>query len=281
MALPVAALAAIIAVAAAVAIAATVFAIYKLWKNKKKDKDQGNGEDKNKKEEKEKGKGKEDDRGKDKDKTKGQKSDDKSVSTQDTESVGKPKTNTFTLIDKKSGQKHQVQGVLGEDGRYHVDGSQLFTKKNIQESLTTMKNSTNNSINETKQQQEEFNKKISDISKELETAKAKLAEQQQTKLQVDQLSAAIGAAAPSVIDSVFSKLNNFDLTPALNAVPLTTKETINEAMKKENDLPEAPPVVNTKEDVIKDIEPKVIKQEVTTSLTEANKAKEEAQGNSL
>lgn len=269
MALPVAALAAIIAVAAAVAIAATVFAIYKLWKNKKKDKDQGNGEDKNKKEEKEKGKGKEDDRGKDKDKTKDQKGADK------------PKTNTFTLIDKKSGQKHQVQGVLGEDGRYHVDGSQFLTKKNIQENLTTMKNSTNNSINETKQQQEEFNKKISDISKELEAAKAKLAEQQQTKLQVDQLSAAIGAAAPSVIDSVFSKLNNFDLTPALNAIPLTTMDTVNKAAKKENDLPEAPPVVNTKEDAIKNIEPRVIKQEVTTSLTEANKAKEEAQGNSL
>ena len=256
MALPVAALAAIIAVAAAVAIAATVFAIYKLWKNKKKDKDQGNGEDKNKKEEKEKGKGKEDDRG-------------KSVSSE------KPKTITRRINGK------DVVGKLGEDGKYHVDGSQLFTKKNIQESLTTMKNSTNNSINETKQQQEEFNKKISDISKELEAAKAKLAEQQQTKLQVDQLSAAIGAAAPSVIDSVFSKLNNFDLTPALNAVPLTTMDTVNKAAKKENDLPEAPPVVNTKEDVIKDIEPKVIKQEVKTSLEAANKAKEEAQGNSL
>lgn len=242
MALPVAALAAIIAVAAAVAIAATVFAIYKLWKSNKKDKDGQIDGKENKAEEKEKGKGKEEDRGKDNDKTKDQKDD------------NKPKTKMFRVNGR------EVEGVLREDGKYHIDGKQLITKKSSQDSVVTIKNTNNKSIDETKQRQEEFKSKISDISKELETTKAKLAAKQQQQDQIDKAVNGINDLIPSMLDSIVAKMGNVDLDGA-NVKP-------GDAVKPTEDL-------------AKDMKAREVKAAVTTSLTEANKAKEAEKSNAL
>lgn len=258
---------ALIAAGITLGLAALVFAIVMLVKHIRKNKEEG----------KEESKEGEKDNKKENDKTKDKKSDDKNVKTLITSNttVSKPKT-----ITKKINGK-DVVGTLGEDGKYHISLSQIITRKGLQDGLTSVKNSTNNSINKTMQKQEEVSRKMSELGKKLDATKAELAEQQQQKLQVDQIAAAIGAAAPKVIDAVFSKLNDFEFTPLSNEMPSVTKETVNKAMKKENDLPEAPHVVNIKEDVTKNIGPKVIKQEVTTSLTEANKAKEAEKGNAL
>lgn len=231
--------------------------------------------EKDKEESEKKEQNKEKDKKKENDKTTDKKSD-VSIKTSITASTEATKRDLPKKITRKINGKNVV-ATLGEDGRYHIEASQI--RSGLQDSITSVKNSTNSSINMTVQKQEEFNRKISELSKELDATKAKLAEQQQTKLQVDQLSAAIGAAAPSVIDAVFAKLNDFDLTPVLNATPLTTMETINEvATKKENDLPAAP---TANEDLTKKETKEVKKGSATINTEVINKAKEETKGNAL
>lgn len=267
---------ALIAAGVTLGLAALVFAIVMLVKHIRKNKEEVKEGDIKKKECLVEEQNKEKNKKKENDKAKDQKSDDKNVKTLITSNttVSKPKTITRKFHGK------DVVGTLGEDGNYHISLSQIITRKGLQDGLTSVKNSTNSSINKTMQQQEEFSRKISELGKKLDATKAALAEQQQRKLQVDQIAEAIGAAAPKVIDDLFAKLNTFDLTPVLNAIPLTTMETINEvATKKEGDLP-APPTAN--EENLTNKENKVVKRGQAKLNTEViNKAKEEAQGNSL
>ena len=254
-------------------VALIIFLTVLLFRYFSKKKAEGKEEVKEGEKDKEKSEKKEQNKEKDKKKENDKTTDEKSnvsIKTSFTASTEATKRDLPESITRKINGKNVV-AKLGKDGRYHIDASQM--RSDLQDSITSVKNSTNSSINTTVQKQEEFNRKISEHSKELDATKAKLAEQQQTKLQVDQLATAIGAAAPSVIDAVFSKLNNFDLTPVLNAIPLTTMETINEvATKKENDLPAAP---TANEDLTKKETKEVKKGPATINTEVINRAKED------
>lgn len=295
MALPVAALAAIIAVAAAVAISATVFAIYKLWKNNKKDKDEPKNGKESKSKEKEKGKGKEDDRGKDKDKTKSQKGDDKSVSTQasskDSVSVDKPETKMV---------KMRVNGVEGEylaklnkkTGKYQV--SLPMNKKTLQDSIIKVSNSNNKEITTKQQEMDKNSNKLAALKEKTEAIQSELDEKKEIKEKLNNLSKVVSGMNAKILTSVLGNSNrivefdNSQAAPVANQSAAITKEVINDVMEKEKEegkeVKEVKTIelnpANVQEDLT-NMKPKVIKQEVKTSLEAANKAKEEAQGNSL
>ena len=203
-----------ITAAVTVGVALLIIAVIMIVKKLRKDKEEDKGEEKSGKEQKDE-KGNKKGNGT----TKGQKTDEESVSTQASESDHEK---MVTAIDKKTGQRYQVKAVLGEDGRYHVDGGQL--KKSIQDNLTAIKNDNNNSINETKQQQEEINQKMSDISKELEATKAKLDEQQKTKSQVEQLAAAMVNVGQNVFSKMLEGVGDIDLIDDRQTKEVKTEE---------------------------------------------------------
>ena len=286
MALPVAALAAIIAVAAAVAISATVFAIYKLWKNNKKDKDEPKNGKESKSKEKEKGKGKEDDRGKDKDKTKSQKGDDKSVSTQASSkgsvSVDKPETKMV---------KMRVNGVEGEylaklnkkTGKYQV--SLPMNKKAVQDSIIKVSNSNNKEITTKQQEMDKNSNKLAALKEKTAAIQSELDEKKEIKEQLNLLSKVVTGMNAKTLTSVLGdrivEFDNSQAAPVVNQSAAMTKEVINNAVEKEIEgVKEVKAIANAQEDLT-NMEPKVIKKELQTSLEAANKAKKEEKSASL
>lgn len=260
--------------AATIGLAILVVAIVLLVKHIRKKKEEG----------KEEGKEGEKDKEKDNDKSKGNDKDKKEGKDKDAKTTAKEGTK-----DKPETKmvKMRVNGVEGEylaklnkeTGKYQVIIPR--TKKSIQDNIVKVSNSNNQIITATQQKKEQSNNELEAIKEQLKTLQGELDVKKNEQDNINQFAKAVNNMGSNLLNNVLGgNILEFESAPVENQNALISKEEVNNA-KKEN-LSAAPkPKNNNKEDVIGNIEPKVIKQEVQTSLETANKAKEEAQGNSL
>lgn len=181
----------------------------------------------------------------------------------------KPQTKILTFGEKK------VVATLGEDGLYHLKRDQLkniINKDNVKNSITSVGNSTNNSINKATQEADKYSSQISELSKKLDTTNQNLEEHKKQKEQINKIESAIDGANSNIISDMLSKmLQGFEVIPKSNTMEQT-----------EGNLPAAPmPVEQNHTEDLMNKEEKEVKTEVTTNLETANKAKEETKGNAL
>ena len=281
-----------IAAAVTVGVALLILAIVMLVKHLKKDQEEAKeGEVEKGKSEKEQDKGN--------NKTKDKKSNDKGVTTNTkvstdassiTESTAAsinnlPKTKMIKL--KINGVEKEYLGTLNEKtGKYQV--SIPRNKKEIQDNLVVVRNNNNKFINETTQVRDKASLEVNDLKSKVADLENQLQEKKKEQEQIVHFSNLVGNMSNKIIDDVLGKnVVEFSETmaPMVNEAAKITMNAINNAAKKEEDNEvkkegDSPAAKVVNEDLT-NMEPKVIKEEVKTSLVAANKAKEEAQGNSL
>ncbi|MBR1428812.1 MAG: hypothetical protein IJ590_01005 [Rickettsiales bacterium] len=287
-----------IAAAVTVGVALLILAIVMLVKHLKKDQEEAK-EGEVKKEKSEKEQDKEKDKKKDNDKTKDKKSNDKGVTTNTkvstdassiTESTAAsinnlPKTKMIKL--KINGVEKEYLGTLNEKtGKYKV--SIPRNKKEIQDNLVVVRNNNNKFINETTQVRDKTSLEVNDLKSKVANLENQLNEKKKEQEQLGHFSNLVGNMSNKIIDDVLGKnVVEFSETmaPMVNEAAKITMNAINNAAKKEEDNEvkkegDSPAAKVVNEDLT-NMEPKVIKEEVKTSLVAANQAKEAEKGNSL
>jgi len=263
--------------AATIGLAILVVAIVLLVKHIRKKKEEGKEEGKEGEKDKEKS---EKGQNSKKDKKKGNDKDAKTTAKEGTKD--KPETKMV---------KMRVNGVEGEylaklnkeTGKYQVIIPR--TKKSIQDNIVKVSNSNNQIITATQQKKEQSNNELEAIKEQLKTLQGELDVKKNEQDNINQFAKAVNNMGSNLLNNVLGgnilEFDGLPPAPVENQNALISKEVINNSMKKENDLPDAPKPANGGEDLTKDNKPKEVKTEVKTSLETANKAKEEEKGNSL
>ena len=265
--------------AATIGLAILVVAIVLLVKHIRKKKEEGKEEGKDGEKDKEKDNDKS--KGNDKDKKEGK---DKNAKTTEKEGNDKPETKNFTLF--VNGEERIVKGKLNkETGKYQVIIPR--TKKSIQDNIVKVSNSNNQIITATQQKKEQSNNELEAIKEQLKTLQGELDVKKNEQDNINQFAKAVNNMGSNLLNNVLGgnilELDDLPHAPVENQNASISKEAINNSMKKEEDiLSDSSKSTNVSEKGTElELKPKVIKQEVKNSLETANKAKEEAQGNSL
>ena len=266
--------------AATIGLAILVVAIVLLVKHIRKKKEEGKEEGKDGEKDKEKDNDKS--KGNDKDKKKGKDKDAQTTAKEGTKD--KPERKNFTLL--VNGEERIVEGKLNkETGKYQVIIPR--TKKSIQDNIVKVSNSNNQIITATQQKKEQSNNELEAIKEQLKTLQGELDVKKNEQDNINQFAKAVNNMGSNLLNNVLgSNILEFDGSlpaPLENQNALISKEAINNSMKKEEDISSdlSKSTNVSKKGTELELKPKVIKQEVKSSLETANKAKEEAQGNSL